>query len=226
MRLLQGTASEYDLIVDESTMGLDLSWKRWMLDRMVEPNNVLDLACGTGILTFMIKNQHPEAVVTGVDLQADYLDVARVRASELDCEESVRFVHSTVEDFDGESATFDHIISSYLPKYADLPVLVENLKTWSATGARVLLHDFTHPDDPEVERVVRRHYERWLTRASARRPNWIPCFEELFDVVRTSTWDTDLKQLLETAGFQDVALTSLDYGCAAVVTAIAPAESA
>ncbi len=223
LRLLQGTASDYDRIVDESTMGWDLRWKQWMLDRMHEPQSVLDLACGTGILTYLVHQQYPGTRVTGVDLQADYLEVARSRAVEFGLEQSVQFVHSAVEDFTRVEGAFDHIISSYLPKYADLPVLVRNLKRWSAPGARVLLHDFTHPTDPEVERVVQRHHERWLTRAFVRRPHWIPCFEGLYDVVRISTWDTDLAELLKTAGFDDVEVTALDYGCAAVVTATAPA---
>lgn len=222
LRLLDGTADEYDKIVDESTMGWDLRWKQWILDRMDEPRSVLDLACGTGILTFLIHEQYPKAHVTGVDLQSDYLNVARSRAVQQGLDQRSQFVHSSVEDFTNSEAKFDHIVSCYLPKYADLPVLVQNLKQWSAPGARILLHDFTHPTDPEVESVVKRHHERWLSRVATRRPNWIPCFEGLYEVVRTSTWVPDLVEQLAGAGFANVETTSLDYGCAAVITATAP----
>jgi ubiquinone/menaquinone biosynthesis C-methylase UbiE len=38
---------------------------------------VLDLGCGTGTLTLMIKRAHPEAQVTGLDGDSQVLDIAR-----------------------------------------------------------------------------------------------------------------------------------------------------
>ena len=80
LRLLGGTADDYDRVVAQSTGGLDLRWKTWMLDRMDEPREVLDLASGTGILSFLLLERFPACHLTGVDLQADYQAVARERA--------------------------------------------------------------------------------------------------------------------------------------------------
>ncbi len=42
--------------------------------------NVLDLGCGTGTLTIMIKNAHPSAEVTGMDGDPQVLEIARAKS--------------------------------------------------------------------------------------------------------------------------------------------------
>jgi demethylmenaquinone methyltransferase/2-methoxy-6-polyprenyl-1,4-benzoquinol methylase len=223
LKLLQGTAADYDRMVDESTLGLDSEWKALLTSKMHQPNRVLDLACGTGILTFMVLQRFPEIFVTGVDLQQDYLAVAQQRSQMLGLSAQTEFHHAAVEEFEGHSNGYDHVISCYLPKYAELDVLVSRLLTWCAPRARVILHDFTHPTDEQVERNLQRHYDRWLQRASRRNPHWVTCFRDLYSVVRDSDWSVRLPRLLCHAGFQEVRTESCNHDCAAFVTAIAPA---
>jgi demethylmenaquinone methyltransferase/2-methoxy-6-polyprenyl-1,4-benzoquinol methylase len=223
LKLLQGTAADYDRMVDESTLGLDTEWKAALISKMHQPRHVLDLACGTGILTFMVLQRFPEALVTGVDLQWDYLAIAEQRSQTLGLTSRTEFHHAAVEDFEGNSKRYDHVISCYLPKYAELDILVSRLLTWSAPRARVILHDFTHPTDEQVERNLQRHYDRWLQRASRKNPHWVTCFRDLYSVVRDSDWSVQLPRLLRDAGFEDVRTESCNHDCAAFVTAIAPA---
>jgi ubiquinone/menaquinone biosynthesis C-methylase UbiE len=62
---------------------------RWMMHeealklKLIENANIqpgmkiLDLGCGTGTLTLMIKRVHPDATITGLDGDAEVLDIAR-----------------------------------------------------------------------------------------------------------------------------------------------------
>ncbi len=223
LKILGGTADDYDRVVAESTGGLDHHWKRWILDRMESPREVLDLASGTGILSFLVLDRFPEARVTGVDLQEDYQAVARARGERLGLSDRLEWHRSAVEDVELSDGRFDHVISCYLPKYADRPVLVDHLARWCAPGARVLLHDFAHPSDPKVERALHERHTRWLEKVRTQHPHWVTCFENLYDIVKESPWTEDLPPLLEAAGFTDVELTLQSYGCSAVVTARKPA---
>jgi len=223
LRFLGGTADDYDLVVAESTGGLDAHWKRWILDRMQDPREVLDLASGTGILSFLVLDRFPRARVTGVDLQEAYQAVAVGRSAQRRLEDRTEWHRSAVEDVELPDGKYDHIVTCYLPKYADRPVLAERLWRWSAPGARVLLHDFAHPTDPKVERVLHERYERWLDKVRRERPYWVSCFEGLYEFVRQSPWTHDLPPLLEARGFEDVEVTHVHRGCAAFVTARKPA---
>jgi ubiquinone/menaquinone biosynthesis C-methylase UbiE len=223
LRFLGGTADDYDLIVAESTGGLDAHWKRWILDRMEEPREVLDLASGTGILSFMVLDRFPESRVTGVDLQEAYQAVAVGRSEQRGLTERTEWHRSAVEDVELPDGRYDHIITCYLPKYADRPVLAERLARWCAPGGQLFLHDFAHPTDAKVEAVLHERYVRWLDKMERERPYWVPCFEGLYEFVRQSPWTEDLPPLLEQHGFEDVAVTHVHKGCAAFVTGRKPA---
>ena len=55
------------------------TFKRMLISQAnIQPDmKVLDLGCGTGILTLMIKRAHPEANVTGLDGNPQVLKIAR-----------------------------------------------------------------------------------------------------------------------------------------------------
>ncbi len=43
-------------------------------------HRVLDLACGTGTLTILIKNTQPQAAIIGIDGDAKILEIAKTKA--------------------------------------------------------------------------------------------------------------------------------------------------
>ncbi|MDA1194132.1 MAG: methyltransferase domain-containing protein [Planctomycetota bacterium] len=223
LRLLTGTAEDYETIVAASTGGLDARWKDWLLERMDAPRAVLDLACGTGILSRLILDRFPDCHLTGVDLQADYLEGARRKARERGETDRTTWIHSPAEDAALGDAKFDHIVTCYLPKYADRPALVKRLAEWSAPGARLLLQDFAHPEDPRIQRYLENHHRIWLERSRARFPQWEQCFDGLFEAVRTSPWTRDLGPLLQAVGFEQVVLQPHSHGLAATLEARWPA---
>ena len=222
LRILGGTADDYDRIVDKSTGGLDRRWKQWMLDRMDEPTQVLDLASGTGILSFLILDRFPNCHLTGVDLQADYQAVARGRSQQRGLQDRTTWIHSSVESAELPDGRYDLVTSCYVPKYADRPVLTENLWRWTAPGAHILLHDFAHPEDPRIDRYLKKQYDLWLAKVRRTHPHWVHCFEDLYDIVKASPWTKDFAPLLEARGFEDVRMTFLNNGTAAVLEARKP----
>ncbi|MFH1907727.1 MAG: class I SAM-dependent methyltransferase [Chloroflexota bacterium] len=58
------------------------TFKRRLIQQVnIQPNmRVLDLGCGTGTLTLMLKQSAPEAQVTGLDGDPDVLSIARTKA--------------------------------------------------------------------------------------------------------------------------------------------------
>lgn len=216
-----GTGRYYDEIVEFTTAGLDSQWKRQILERVGSPRRVLDLACGTGILTFGLKDRSPDSQVVGVDLNEEYLVEARKRLADRG-DEGVTFLCSGAETvpLDG---TFDRIMTSYLPKYVDLRRLLDHLRPYLEPGSRLVLHDFVQPRDRRMARFLRWRFIRLREWAARERPEAIGMFETLPEVIRQSDWDRRLPPLLEELGFVDVERTYLDNEQAAIVTAALPA---
>jgi ubiquinone/menaquinone biosynthesis C-methylase UbiE len=100
----------YDAIVGSTTR--ERRFKLALIDqsRIGSNHRVLDLACGTGTLAIWIKQQHPEAEVTGVDGDPIILATAAGKAKRTGV--SVRFDHALSYTLPYSPSHFDRVVSS------------------------------------------------------------------------------------------------------------------
>ncbi len=212
-----GNAASYDDVVRVTTLGNDHKWKKKILAHLSSPTRVLDLACGTGIVTFAIRDQFPQCELVGVDLTADYLEIAQQRAKATG-HSNLTFVHSAAEHFT-DDVPFDAIVSSYLAKYADIETLTANAAAMLQPGGILLMHDFTYPHNAIIAWLWERYFPvlRWMPSRNLRQ--WLIAFKGLPTLVRESTWVADLRTAMQQHGFTDIRTESLSMGTAAIVTA-------
>jgi ubiquinone/menaquinone biosynthesis C-methylase UbiE len=69
---------------------------------------VLDLGCGTGTLTLMLKNAYPEARITGVDGDSEVLDIARDKSRGTD----IQWDEGLVSSLPYPDSVFDRVVTS------------------------------------------------------------------------------------------------------------------
>lgn len=75
-------------------------------------HRVLDLGCGTGTLTLLIKSHHPKADVFGLDADPKVLEVARAKAARARLK--VRLDQGMAFELPYPDASFDCVLSSLL----------------------------------------------------------------------------------------------------------------
>ncbi|MBI3595737.1 MAG: class I SAM-dependent methyltransferase [Nitrospirae bacterium] len=216
-RLFYGTGDTYDFMVEFGTFGCDKAWKKKILAK-VPPNStrVLDLACGTGIVTFAIAKKLPGCHVIGVDITKEYLDIARAKAKTLNVTH-VEFLHHRAEEVSFKEP-FDCVTASYLPKYADLKTLTQNVKGMLKENGLFIMHDFTYPNNPFIGFLWEFYFKLLQTVGSRFYPQWRTIFYELPQVVHNSTWLPDLIASLRQCGFIQITVERLIVGSAAIVT--------
>jgi demethylmenaquinone methyltransferase/2-methoxy-6-polyprenyl-1,4-benzoquinol methylase len=216
-RFFGATGATYDEVVRRGTFGIDRIWKRRLLAKLERPRRVLDLACGTGILTLEIARRYPQADVVGVDITEGYLAVARRKAA-AERVGNVQFVRSWAEEFEA-AAPFDAITSSYLAKYADIARLAPRLAAMLAPGGSVLFHDFSYPANPVLARLWEQHMKLLKRLGGRRYPEWRAVFDELPDLVRRTRWVEELPAALRAAGLIAVTVEPLTLQGATLVSA-------
>lgn len=217
-RLFSGTGDTYDLMVNVGTFGCDRFWKKKILAKVPSTSTrLLDLACGTGIVTFAIAQKFPECHVIGVDITKEYLDIARAKAKRLNVTH-VEFLHQRAEEVSFKEP-FDCVTASYLPKYADLKTLTQNVKGVLKENGLFIMHDFTYPDNPLIAFLWEFYFKLLQHVGSRFYPQWRTIFYELPRVVRNSTWLPDFVALLRQCGYSDITVKRLIVGSAAIVTA-------
>jgi len=73
-------------------------------------HQVLDLGCGTGTLTLLVKRLHPRAEVTGMDGDADVLTIAKAKAQQASL--PITWDHGLANQLPYPDGRFDRVLSS------------------------------------------------------------------------------------------------------------------
>ncbi len=216
-----GTGGHYDDIVERTLGPMDRVWKERVVEKLENPGRIADLACGTGILTFLLRQRFPDCEVVGVDMNAEYLEVARRRALDRG-DTSVRFIEGRAEDA-AIPGDFDAIVTCYLPKYADLDLLIPRLERRLRPGGVIVFHDFYWPSDRFVEQYLESRFEDLVEWARRELPEAVGMFEDLPGVIRESRWLDQSRETFERLGLTDVDCEFLDLEQAAIVWGRKPA---
>jgi len=88
------------------------TFKRYLVAQAdIHPGmNVLDLGCGTGTLTILLKQAYPQVEMTGLDGDSQILDIARAKAGKAGV--SISWEHGLAHELPYPPATFDRVVTS------------------------------------------------------------------------------------------------------------------
>ena len=100
----------YDLIL--SWVMHERTFKRVLIAqaKIAEGQRVLDLGCGTATLTIMVKQQHPEAQVAGLDGDRQVLEIGRAKAAKAKVD--IALDHGLAYQLPYPEGSFDRVLSS------------------------------------------------------------------------------------------------------------------
>ena len=174
-------AKTYDRMVCLATFGKDMYWKKEIVNKINSANSVLDLACGTGILTRMIFNKFPYSRIVGVDISKRYLDVAIKKSSSC-----IVFFLQDAEKIKFEEK-FDCVCSSYIPKYCNPTILIKRCINHLSPNGTIILHDFVFPENFMVQTLWKLHFVL-LRFLGIFLPSWRFAFAELPKLIQDNRW--------------------------------------
>lgn len=89
--------------ITPSDIASDILWNAYSLGD-IEDKKVVDLGCGTGIFAIGAALLGAREV-TGVDIDPDALEIARIQASKMGVEDSIEFISKDIQDFTGSADT-------------------------------------------------------------------------------------------------------------------------
>lgn len=213
-KFFDNTAATYDKVVSRATFGKDNRWKNTIISQIPKGDAFLDLACGTGILTRKLAQRFPNSNVVGIDITPSYLEMAKRNSPSFT---NVSFIHQDAEKLNLDTK-FDCIVSSYIPKYCDPQVLTKICIKHLNSGGRIILHDFTYPQN----RLVRSLWDAYfvvLGLAGSLVPEWKEAFSELPKLIRSTTWVADYEKEMKKSGL-DVRCQYLTWHSSAILVGI------
>ena len=206
------TANSYDSIVHWTTFGKDRFWKKKILAQLSNEKTVLDLACGTGILTKQIAQKIPLSKIVGVDITKTYLEKAKEK---LNSYQNISFVNQDAEKLN-LGKKFDCITASYLPKYCQPALLIQACLEHLNDGGKIILHDFTYPKNRFVGKMWDLYF-KVLHLAGFFIPSWNDVFVNLPGLIKTSNWVEEYEKTIKYYGLK-THVEELTWGSSAIIT--------
>jgi len=125
---------------------------------------IVDIGCGTGTLTLMIKRAEPAAVVVGLDADDDVLEIARRKAAQ-DGGRAILWRQGFSYDLPFPDGTVDLVTASMMLHHLDR---TDKLATFREVrrvlrpGGRFLIVDFGPPHEPIMRLAAKfiSHFEQ------------------------------------------------------------------
>ena len=206
-----GNAESYDLISRVATFGQDIAWKHEIIRAVSYRSHILELACGTGILSSMLAEKGKS--VTGIDLTFEYLVTLKRKLK-------MHIVQGTAEVLPYRDESFDAMISSYLAKYVDVRKVIDECWRVLKPGGIVVFHDFTYPRGLMCS--LWHMYFGLLKLAGRLLTSWKVVFAQLDDVIKKTDWVDQTICALENRKFQNVNCRCYTAHTSAIVSAEKP----
>ncbi len=145
-------AARYDRINRIMSFGRDSVWKDRLVAGLpnIEAPRCLDLACGTGDITFRLARRYPEGSIVGLDLTEAMTDLARQRNSA----DNIEFVTADMCETDFADEEFDIVTGGYAIRNApDLDKALAEIHRVMKPGATAVFLDFSKPASPAVQTI-------------------------------------------------------------------------
>jgi demethylmenaquinone methyltransferase / 2-methoxy-6-polyprenyl-1,4-benzoquinol methylase len=152
----------YDLVNRLFTFGQDRKWRRQTIEACLKdnPKQILDLCCGTGDLALGIAVAARQPVsITGLDLNAGMLEVARGKAKRLDIN-SVDFRQGDAASMPFASLSFDRITIGFgfrnlIWQNPNQAKHLEEMSRILKPGARLLILESAVPENAFIRYFYR-----------------------------------------------------------------------
>ncbi len=217
--MFDGIAPRYDLLNHLLSLGVDRCWRRRLVRSVQrrQPARLLDVATGTGDLALALARALPRISITGTDLSAGMLAVARTKAGKAGID--LPWVEADVMALPFPDDSFEAVTAAFgVRNFEDLSGGLEQMRRVMTPGGGLWILEFSTPHGPWGA-LFRLYFHRVLPlvgRLVSRDPR---AYRYLPESVEAFPDGEKFLSLLHRAGFQQPKQQRIMGGVATLYTA-------
>lgn len=224
--MFDSISGRYDLLNRILSLGIDRLWRKKAL-RMLKntPGHLLDVATGTGDMVFMAADITGADRITGVDLSAGMLEVARKRLenSKLPKTKEIRFIKGDAEQMPFDDNTFDCVTVAFgVRNFGDLGQGLRQMQRVLRPGAPAIILEFSKPRHFPFKQLYHIYFRHVLPLIGSWTSGDKKAYRYLFDSVQAFPDYGAFCTELNKAGFERASYKALSLGICAIYIAYKP----
>ncbi len=141
-KMFDTISSKYDNLNRVISFGIDVKWRKKILKMVAakNPNNILDIATGTGDLAILLANTKAEKII-GLDISIGMLEVGKQKIEAKKLSPKIEMILGDSEKIPFEENTFDAVTVAFgIRNFENLEIgLTEILRVLKPNGVFVIL---------------------------------------------------------------------------------------
>jgi len=213
--VFESVADNYDVMNDLMSMGMHRLWKRSFV-RAVAPQageHVLDVAGGTGDISFLMHKAAPTAKITVSDINPEMLRVGRARAIDRNLIDVFKWKEANAEELPFASRSFDIVTIAFgLRNVAKIDDALAEFARVLKPGGRFFCMEFAPVETPVLKDIYDTYSFTVLPFLGEKVANDRASYQYLAESIRQFPRPAKLVQRMEDAGFAAVGYTPLSGG--------------
>ena len=187
---------------------------------------MLDLACGTGFVTYNVARKHGNIDIDGFDISPDMIAVARERHEKCFKERGFNFWVGDAEIPFAENK-YDIVTTSFaFRNFANKNLATENVFKALKPGGVFIIQDLTKPERQPLKGLYLFYMKRILPVITRVLGTEKTAAAWLYKSIQMMPRNAELKALLESKGFKGVYYKSMTMGIACLIVGYKPREQA
>ncbi len=220
-------SGKYDFLNRLLSLGIDKNWRKQALLTLApaNPKHILDIATGTGDLAFTADQLLKPEKITGLDLSAGMLDVARKRLIDKTSglHASIEFIKGDAEHLAFETGTFDAATVAFgVRNFADLQAGLKEICRVLKPGAPLMVLEFTKPRVFPFRQLFNIYFRHVLPLIGSWTSGDRKAYRYLYESVQAFPDFEAFNHELIKAGFQNPQYKPLSAGICAIYQASKP----
>lgn len=218
--VFDSVAGNYDLMNDLMSMGVHRLWKRFAVELagVRRGHRILDLASGTGDLAARFSGLvGPDGLVVMSDINAAMLTEGRSRMANDGHIGNVQYSQINAEQIPFPDNTFDCITIGFgLRNVTDKQSALNSMYRALKPGGRLLVLEFSHPTSKPLQKAYDLYSFKLLPMMGKLVAKDEDSYRYLAESIRMHPDQDSLKEMFQTAGFEDCDYHNLTGGIVAI----------
>lgn len=223
-RMFNRIAPTYDKLNHIVSLGLDPSWRRKAIAMLApyQPQEVLDVATGTGDLAIDILQQIPSVrSILGVDISEEMMRYGEDKVRSLGLETKISFKREDCTALTLDSESFDAVTIGFgIRNFEDIPAAARELHRVLRPGKPVVILELTEPRNKLMHFFYRLYANRVIPFLGQYISEDRDAYTYLPRSIEEAPQREEMVQIFLNAGFREAYYRNIAPGTCAIYVAI------
>ncbi|MCC6372861.1 MAG: bifunctional demethylmenaquinone methyltransferase/2-methoxy-6-polyprenyl-1,4-benzoquinol methylase UbiE [Bacteroidia bacterium] len=217
-QMFDNIANRYDLLNSILSLGIHKGWRRKCVQllRNKQPQNILDVATGTGDFAIECAKLNPKKI-TGVDISEGMMQFGREKLVKLNLDKLIILEYGNAETLSYADNTFDAIVVGFgVRNFQNLEKGLANLLRILKPGGQLVVLEFSYPRNPLVKGMYNFYFSYITPLVGRIFSKDTRAYTYLTESVKAFPNNENFTQIMKNLNYKNTNFKTLSLGIAAI----------